>query len=708
MGGRSNLPFCLLTHGNRMRKVFFREGKSLSVPFALLILCAVSFGLFIPTLGFYWDDWPVILTGRMQGTEGYLQFYQYDRPVSAWTYILTFPLFGGSPAAWHIFTLLLRWLTAVALWWVMIRLWPEHRREAVWAAFLFAVYPVFTQQPISVAYSQHWICYLLYAVSLGCMVQAYRTPGRFYPLTALSMAASLLHMLTMEYFLGVELLRPIFLWVLFSRSGSVNLTIKQRVQKTLLAWLPYLGVLLAFIIWRMFILQFPGDDRNEPGMLSSLIASPISSLLLLAQMALQDVLHIVVSGWYPTLKPNIFDLGETFSWAALGASGLAGALAAGYLFLLPVHQKQNPENANTIQPGGYPLQFILIGGLMTIFGPLPAWLTERQVIVGAYSDRLALPAMFGAALLIAGLISYIIRGRAQQIIVVSLLLGLAVGSHFRTANDYRWAAIQQNRFFWQLHWRAPGLTPGTAVFAEAEVLPKTGLYSTAFAINLQYAAPSLSNQLPYWFFSISREFSHRMPELLSGASIEGGLRQFRFNGSSADGIFLYYEPANADCLRVLTPDDVHDPALSALAVQALPVSNLSRIQPAALAGSPLPDPTIFGKEPNRGWCYYFQKVDLARQLGDWHTVTNLAGEAEAKGFNLQNSSSNTPQEWIPFIEGYAQTNQWQKANELTSAVLDREPRMSARLCDLWQTFDGLPGAQESRDSWMNKLKCYAP
>ncbi len=66
-----------------------------AVPAGLLVLLVVSFGLFIPRLGFYWDDWPVILTGRLFGASGFWQFYQYDRPFSAWTYILTFPILGS-------------------------------------------------------------------------------------------------------------------------------------------------------------------------------------------------------------------------------------------------------------------------------------------------------------------------------------------------------------------------------------------------------------------------------------------------------------------------------------------------------------------------------------------------------------------------------------------------------------------------------------
>jgi len=137
-----------------------------AVPAALLFITVVSFGLIIPWLGFYWDDWPVIYLTQTEGTSGFWDFYQYDRPFSAWTYIVFAPLLGTSPQAWQIFTLLLRGLTAVFLWESLRLIWPEKPRQLFWVALLFAVCPIFGQQFVAVAYSQHWICYLLYFCSI--------------------------------------------------------------------------------------------------------------------------------------------------------------------------------------------------------------------------------------------------------------------------------------------------------------------------------------------------------------------------------------------------------------------------------------------------------------------------------------------------------------------------------------------------------------
>src|SRR5512141_1398096 len=114
-----------------------------AIPFALLFITVVSFGLLIPWLGFYWDDWPVIYMTKTQGIAGFWGFYQYDRPFSAWTYIVSAPILGTSPLRWQVFTLLLRWLTAVFVWASLRIIWPKKPHQVFWVALLFAVCPVF-------------------------------------------------------------------------------------------------------------------------------------------------------------------------------------------------------------------------------------------------------------------------------------------------------------------------------------------------------------------------------------------------------------------------------------------------------------------------------------------------------------------------------------------------------------------------------------
>jgi len=138
-----------------------------SVPFALLVYCLISFGILIPWLGFYWDDWPSIYYLHVFGPKGFIEAFSVDRPTLGWLFMLTSAVFGQSTLAWQLFGLATRWLSSLALWWTLRELWPQHPRQAAWTAFLFVAYPGFMQQYIAVTYSHTWLVLALFFVSLG-------------------------------------------------------------------------------------------------------------------------------------------------------------------------------------------------------------------------------------------------------------------------------------------------------------------------------------------------------------------------------------------------------------------------------------------------------------------------------------------------------------------------------------------------------------
>src|SRR3990172_259447 len=163
---------------------------SRTVPLAILLLCLLSFGLLIPFLGLYWDDWPAIMTIRLFGVNEFWDFYRSERPFSAWTFVVTALLLGTRPIVWHIFTLMVRWLTVLGMWYALRGIWPRRIREVTWIAFLFTIYPAFSQQPVAVAFSQHWMSYSLYFLSLVAMIYAIRRPRWSWPLTLLAVFTS--------------------------------------------------------------------------------------------------------------------------------------------------------------------------------------------------------------------------------------------------------------------------------------------------------------------------------------------------------------------------------------------------------------------------------------------------------------------------------------------------------------------------------------
>jgi hypothetical protein len=111
----------------------------------------------------------------------------------------------------------------------------------------------------------------------------------------------------------------------------------------------------------------------------------------------------------------------------------------------------------------------------------------------------------------------------------------------------------------------------------------------------------------------------------------------------------------------------------------MPLSKLSLILPDGSTPARLPK-QIFGSEPEPGWCYYFEKAELARQLENWAEVARLADLGLALDQELY--EVNAP-ELVTYIDGYAHTAQWEKALQLTERTLMLSPRMDRMLCDTW-------------------------
>lgn len=225
--------------------------KASIVPLVLLFVCVLSYGLLIPWLGFYWDDWPKVWVFHSLGTSGLLEYFSGFRPFVGMLHTLTTPLLGEAPLHWHLLALLIRWLGAVAIWWSLRGLWPQRLPEAASIAFLFSVYPGFTHQPVSFLVGQEqFLSLALFIFSLGAVIWSLRVPRLFWPFTTLALISSALSMLATEYFIGLEFLRPIFIWLVLSEKIKNP---RQRVRSTLTYWSSYVVVSAIFVIWRLFL-----------------------------------------------------------------------------------------------------------------------------------------------------------------------------------------------------------------------------------------------------------------------------------------------------------------------------------------------------------------------------------------------------------------------------------------------------------------------
>jgi hypothetical protein len=198
-------------------------------------------------------------------------------------------------------------------------------------------------------------------------------------------------------------------------------------------------------------------------------------------------------------------------------------------------------------------------------------------------------------------------------------------------------------------------------------------------------------------YFISIRLNRGLPDLEPGLAIEQNYLAKTFHGNTSQLVVIDYSPPG--CLRVLDPHvDSANRLLVPLLRDAAVLSNPSMIYQEK-DGVTLPA-SLFAPEPAHGWCYYFEKADLARQFGDWKTVTRLGDEA----FGL-NDHPNNPVERFVFIEGYAHTGDWERAVQLSreSYKVSKE-YVGPLLCRLWERIEAETADNSERSAVLSETK----
>jgi hypothetical protein len=660
--------------------------KRRHVPWLLFGVCLLAYGVLINTLGFYWDDWEILYLSSAARRPADIFLFPF-RPVHVWLDILTVDLLGFRPLNWHILMLVIRFLGGLVFWRILERLWPKREIENAWTAVLFLVYPAFIHQSMAVVYRQHFTTALLYLVSLWLMIlgvqswqQAKRGKGAALIMTGVAAACG--HLFLMEYFAGLELLRPLILALLILRTEKHW---KPVLGKVVAFWLPYAAVTVYYFLWRLLLVPGEVDDLHAFVLLDLLRESPLRAILAVVQSALLDFTHLFLGSWYQIFDPQFTDLSMpvslmTFVLMAVAAGGL------GWLF------SRFHTNGN-IDPGAdrrATREVVIVGLAATVLGLAPAWLLGRDVFTGRYDTRFSIPALMGVAILFVAFFFFISGTRQRTIWLLAVLVSMAIGRQVRMTNDFRWDWERQSRIYWQLHTRIPDLEPGTAILANRSVSNFTTTYPAAYAANFLYGSDAISLRPAHWWFEIydSRLFD-RTDELLSGGLIRTRFHMIEFDAPGSDSVVISLpaltEPTQ--CVWLLTPLDTANQQISPEMRALAPLSDPSRIITSTDA---LPPTEIFGQPPKPGWCMYYQQASLAAQNHDWAAVIGFYEEMIA----LSNEGD-SGYEYLPYIEAFAMQDDWQKAVDLTIQAENLTKSSAPMLCAAWMDWD--LGEEESPD-----------
>lgn len=668
-------------------------------PLLLLAVGVLAYGLLLAFQGFYWDDFPLIWIAHTYGLEGLARYFSTNRPLWGLLYQVSNALLGEQPWQWQIFGLFWRWASAVIFWLLLRQLWQRQAAACGLAALALLVYPGFGQQAIGMVYGHFFWVLSFFFFSLYTGLRALRSPDRLPRLvwTALGLLASFANLVTMEYFFLLELARPL-VYLLALRDLN---PVRSRTRSTLLAWLPYLLVWIAVAAWRAFF--FGHQTTNyAPVVLDALRANPLAAGLDLLAKALAQTLTAGLAAWLPPfLPPDLAGLGRANS-LLYAAAALGGALLAGLWLRQRILDQAGESNTRRTA-----LEMLSLGGFLLLIAGWPFFLTGLPVSLGFPNDRFTLPFMPGSALLLAGLFGLLPRRVWLQVLLAALLIGSASGYHFTNSTAYRRDWNSQKAFFWQLAWRVPGLAPGTTLVTNDLPLRFYSDNSLTAPLNWIYAPANRSQAMDYMlFYSSVRLREDSRLTLSPGLPIEVDYLAAAFSGSTDQVVVLYYQPPA--CLRILDGDIELGNLFLPLQIRmaAASLGSTAWIQPATAAPA-LPPAQYYGPEPARGWCYYFQKADLARQAGDWQTAAGLGDSAFELG-----DYPNDPAERMPFIEAYAHTGRWDDALDQTRQSAQISPAMQPVLCALWQRIQRETQPAESRTAALQtaagELNCDFP
>ncbi len=638
-------------------------------PGILLVMGFFTYGYVLTSLGYYWADWEIVMFTKLKAS---LQFGYYagDRPFP-WTYQFIYFLVGSNPVGWQIVTLFIRWGGSLFFVRSLTLIWPHYKKHFYWLGALLMVYPGFLQQLQSATKARHIMTFLLFALSIYLMALAVKRPKWARLLFPFSWLVTFMHLFTTEYFSGLELLRPVLLWMLIAGGNKKDSHLLRRVA---INSLPYL-LITAFFFWCRFI-YFPDifQTTSRLGEITSTVGgireSFVGSVLGLFNRAFLDLIYSTLQVWINA----IFNLdGFTFqSMAAWFAFGLGVSFAIIFAFFYETSEEEIPGNSS-------PASVFFTGFAAFVLSALPVWAIGKEISTGGWNDRFALAPMLGASLMVIGLLLWLVQP-ARQKLILGFILVFSIATQVWVVNIYRHDWATQLDYYWQLYWRAPSLKSDTAIFSFELPSPFISHDTDAtYVLNVLYHYQTEDGSLPYWFITPEDElYFQPMREF------EKKKRNLQFSGNTSDAIAILHQTEDS-CLRVLDSTYLFDPMLHEGHEKLIPISDLSRIIPDP---EPVPpDMDIFGPEPAHNWCYFFQKADLARQIEDWNKVIALYEQAQGLDFTPGYGA-----EYIPFIEAYAQTGDWQKAYDLTIAAQKLTPQHKRIMCATWVRLGKLPSA----------------
>jgi hypothetical protein len=629
----------------------------------ILVIAGIAYLPLVSQIGYLNDDWYLMYDMQVKDPSFFHEIFGIDRPGRALAMIPLFSLFGFNPLWYHLSAFVFRAFGGVFVFWTMRLLWEKRNFFALVTGLLFAVYPGFLSMPNAIDYQSHILGLFLATLSVALTVESILTTSRAKRilLIAGSILAGWGYLSQMEYFIGIEALRFAAVMVLLWRGGGDSF--RQKAVKIVVASLPFLLISAGFLAWRLFFFESERKATDVSFQAAQIFSDPLIALWWLNYL-IQDFFTVTLAAWTLPVYQLAFtmrlkDMMAGLAWSALAVAALIAGIRLG-------GEKAGETESS---PGtGLMRETLFISILGIAGGLIPVILVNRHVTLPDYS-RYTLIASVGAVMLLALLIESISK-RGTQMTVMSVLVSVAALTHY--GNTIRYVdETQATRNFWrQVAWRAPHIEEGVTLIALYPGSPLSEDYFIWGPANFIYY-PEKQNTNPLTIKLPAAVLDgNAVTQITTNGGVETPLRRGNYLERDFGNVLVMAQSSSDGCVRFINGAS---PELNSFddgrIVMVAPYSRLDAVM--TEGEMPAVPVEVFGAEPERGWCYYYQQADLARQRGEWSEVVTLLDEALGRGYY-----PNDPLEWIPFMQAYAVQGNVDEIREMTKRVLlDRYLRL---------------------------------
>ncbi|MGP8329393.1 MAG: hypothetical protein ACT6FF_03620, partial [Methanosarcinaceae archaeon] len=560
--------------------------------------------------------------------------------------------------------------SGVLVWLILRQIFPRQKTLSLAAGLLFLLYPGFNQQFVSFVYSSHFFALIFFLFSIFAMLKRTRM------WTVAALLSSAVNLLLGEYFFLLDLIRLPILWISFSptRGGDARRA-EGAARRVFSACFPYFIIFLAAIIGRIFFIT---NETYEYSLLAELRAAPLITLWDLSKTILLSLWTTLIAAWGQAFMPPDFELqGKVTISIYLAIIFISFALVLYPLVVrasaLPARVKQGLKPL--LRGNNDAFTLITLGIFAALLAGIPFWLTNLPVSLGFPTNRATLPFMLGSVFFLVGIISFIPR-KNLQMLLLTIIIAFSAGRQFLWADEFRRDWTVQRNFFWQMSWRIPAIEEDTVILLNEGALKFYADNSLSAPLNWIYAPDATEEHIPYMLFYPRTRFGVEGEALEENLPLRHGFITGEFKGNTSQMVLINFSPPG--CLHIVDPEiDAENKFISDLLLRD--AASFSRPELILTEGEPTL-PEIYAPEPKHGWCYYFQKAELAKQRGNWEQVVALGEKAFASG-----DHPNDPTENFVFIEAYAHTNAWGNAEQLSARAKRVSPSyMTPLLCPLWE------------------------